>query len=70
MGLNIEYLAGQTPLTEDEKDGLKPSITTREELDILVQKNIEANALRKTYIDALRLADKGNCEDLISYALS
>lgn len=42
MGLNIEYEEGQTPLDEDEKDGLLiPSITTRSELDELEQRNIE-----------------------------
>jgi Fic-DOC domain mobile mystery protein B len=42
MGLTINYIDGQTPLDEDEKDGLKiPSITTREELDEFEQLNIE-----------------------------
>jgi Fic-DOC domain mobile mystery protein B len=42
MGLNIEYIDGQTPLTEEEQEGLKiPSITTREELDEFEQLNIE-----------------------------
>lgn len=42
MGLNIEYEDGQTPLDEDEKDGLLISaITTRGELDELEQRNIE-----------------------------
>lgn len=42
MGLTIEYIEGQTPLDEDEKDGLRiPSITTREELDEFEQLNIE-----------------------------
>ena len=42
MGLTIEYIDGQTPLSEEEKDGLKiPSITTREELDEFEQLNIE-----------------------------
>jgi Fic-DOC domain mobile mystery protein B len=42
MGLNIEYIDGQTPLDEEEKDGLLiPSITTREELDEFEQLNIE-----------------------------
>jgi Fic-DOC domain mobile mystery protein B len=42
MGLTIEYIDGQTPLNEEEKDGLKiPSITTREELDEFEQLNIE-----------------------------
>ena len=42
MGLNIEYIDGQTPLNEEELDGLLiPSITTREELDEFEQLNIE-----------------------------
>lgn len=42
MGLTIEYRDGQTPLNEEEKDGLRiPSITTREELDEFEQLNIE-----------------------------
>jgi Fic-DOC domain mobile mystery protein B len=42
MGLRIEYIDGQTPLNEEEKEGLRiPSITTREELDEFEQLNIE-----------------------------
>ena len=42
MGLNINYIEGQTPLSEDEQEGLKiSSITTREELDEFEQLNIE-----------------------------
>lgn len=42
MGLNLEYINGQTPLDEDEKDGLLiPTIATREELDEFEQQNIE-----------------------------
>jgi Fic-DOC domain mobile mystery protein B len=42
MGLTIEYIDGQTPLNEEEKDGLRIlSITTREELDEFEQLNIE-----------------------------
>lgn len=42
MGLNIEYLDGQTPLDEDEKEGLIiKSITTRQELNEFEQQNIE-----------------------------
>ena len=34
MGLKIEYIEGQTPLDEDEKEGLLiKSISTRGELD-------------------------------------
>ena len=42
MGLEINYNDGQTPFSEEEKDGLKiPSITTREDLDEFEQLNIE-----------------------------
>ena len=42
MGLNLEYLQGQTPLEEDEKEGLLiKSITTSSDLDEFEQLNIE-----------------------------
>ncbi|TAN21602.1 MAG: mobile mystery protein B [Chitinophagaceae bacterium] len=42
MGLDFEYIQGQTPLDEDEKDGLLiPIIATRGELDEFEQQNIE-----------------------------
>ena len=42
MGLEINYLDGQTPLSEEELEGLKIlSITAREELDEFEQLNIE-----------------------------
>ena len=42
MGLEINYWDGQTPLSEEEFEGLKiSSITTREELDEFEQLNIE-----------------------------
>lgn len=42
MGLTMEYGKGQTPLNEEEMEGLLiPSITTREELDEFEQLNIE-----------------------------
>lgn len=42
MGLTIDYLEGQTPLDDDECEGLKiDSITTREELDELEDLNIQ-----------------------------
>lgn len=42
MGLNLEYIDGQTPLNEEEREGLLiPSITMREELDEFEQQNIE-----------------------------
>jgi Fic-DOC domain mobile mystery protein B len=48
MGLVIQYEEGQTPLDEDEKEGLLiQSITTRGELDETEQHNIE-NAIRWT----------------------
>ncbi len=42
MGLELHYKNGQTPLNEEEKDGLKiKSITTQQELDEFEQLNIE-----------------------------
>ncbi|MFK7058586.1 mobile mystery protein B [Flavobacterium oreochromis] len=42
MGLNIEYINGQTPLSEEEMEGLKIlSISTRGELDEVEQLNIQ-----------------------------
>jgi Fic-DOC domain mobile mystery protein B len=42
MGLDIDYIEGQTPLDEEEKEGLViETITTREELDEFEQQNIE-----------------------------
>ncbi len=42
MGLDVDYLQGQTPLDEDEKDGLLTTIiTTRGELDELEQHGVE-----------------------------
>ncbi len=49
MGLDLKYTNGQTPLSEDEKEGLLiKSITTRGELDELEQLNIE-NAIEWTF---------------------
>jgi len=42
MGLIIQYDEGQTPLDEDEKEGLLiPSVSTRYDLDEVEQRNIE-----------------------------
>ena len=42
MGLDLDYAEGQTPLDEDEKEGLLiPSITTRGELDEFEQLDVE-----------------------------
>jgi Fic-DOC domain mobile mystery protein B len=42
MGLDLFYEEGQTPLDEDEKEGLLiPSVTTRRELNEVEQRNIE-----------------------------
>jgi Fic-DOC domain mobile mystery protein B len=43
VGLELEYISGQTPIDEDEKEGLKIlSISTRGELDEFEQYNIES----------------------------
>lgn len=60
MGLKIDYIDGQTPLSEEEYEGLKiPSITTREELDEFEQLNIE-KAIQWTF------GKKINAEQLFS----
>jgi len=42
MGLDLDYTNGQTPLDEDEKDGLLiPTITNRRELDEFEQLGVE-----------------------------
>ena len=42
MGLVLNYTINQTPLDEDEREGLKiKSISTREELNEFEQQNIE-----------------------------
>ena len=42
MGLDLDYIDGQTPLDEEEKGGLLiPTIATRGELDEFEQQNIE-----------------------------
>ncbi len=42
MGLDLDFADGQTPLDEDEKEGLRiPQISTRGELDEFEQNNIE-----------------------------
>lgn len=42
MGLELKYVLGQTPIEEEEKEGLKiKSITIQEELDEFEQLNIE-----------------------------
>jgi len=42
MGLNLIYIEGQTPIDEDEKEGLLiKTISTRKELDEFEQYNIE-----------------------------
>lgn len=53
MGLEFEYIEGQSPLDEDEKEGLIiKTISTRGELDEFEQRNIElavAWTLRRNY---------------------
>jgi hypothetical protein len=42
MGLDLDYIDGQTPLDEDDKESLLiPTVTTRGELDEFEQLNIE-----------------------------
>ena len=42
MGLDLEYIDGQTPIDEEEKEGLRiETISTKGELDEFEQLNIE-----------------------------
>lgn len=53
--MNLEYINGQTPLDEDEKEGLKiPTITTRGDLDVFEQRNIE-DAVEWSYKNKFKL---------------
>ena len=55
MGLDLEYLDGQTPLDEDEKEGLLiPTIATRGELDEFEQQNIEQAILWSIKLRSLK----------------
>lgn len=58
MGLDLDYSYGQTPLEEDEKEGLLiPGITTREELDELEQLNIQKAVEKYLFGRNLKLED-------------
>jgi Fic-DOC domain mobile mystery protein B len=57
MGLDLTYGYGETPLDEDEKDGLLVNVTTKQELDELEQRNIE-EAIRWTLYRRKRFTDK------------
>jgi len=67
MGLKMNYIDGQTPLTEEEQEGLKiASITSREELDEFEQLNIE-KAIQWTYgkkLNAAQLFSEKHIKDL------
>ncbi|MBX2969092.1 MAG: mobile mystery protein B [Cyclobacteriaceae bacterium] len=57
MGLDFELVDGQTPLDEEEKEGLLiPTITTRGELDEFEQRNIE-KAIQWTLIRKFKKDD-------------
>jgi Fic-DOC domain mobile mystery protein B len=56
MGLSLDYIDGQTPLDEEETDGLLiPTIATRAELDEFEQQNIE-QAIQFTLMRSFRPA--------------
>jgi len=62
MGLNIEYGKGQTPLDEEELEGLLiPSITTKRELNEHEELNIQ-NAL--TWLYSVRINKEKILDDL------
>jgi len=58
MGLELDYLPGQTPLDPDEKEGLRIKIiTTRQELDEFEQLNIEKAYQKYMFSRKLKLDD-------------
>ncbi len=62
MGLDLDYAEGQTPLDDDERDGLRvPTITTRGELDefeqLGVEKAIEWTRTRRVSLDDILTDD-------------
>lgn len=62
MNVILDYDNGQTPLDDDEKEGLLiPTISTRSELDEFEQLNIEK---------AIKDADLGNMKPLVEFAMS
>ena len=69
MGLDLNYINGQTPIDEDEKEGLLiKTITTRRELDEFEQLNIEQAKvwLLKTKIDTDRIISEDFIKELHS----
>ena len=65
MGLKIEYIEGQTPLDEDEKEGLlfnKPVFSWGHS-DLS-----KGNTLRKEYLEAIYKADNDDYKPLIEFA--
>ena len=66
MGLKLNYLDGQTPLDEEEKNGLRiPTIAIRQELDEFEQQNIEEAmlwVLNKSLNAEIVLTEKFICD--------
>jgi Fic-DOC domain mobile mystery protein B len=57
MGLNLEYIEGQTPIDEDEKEGLLiPTISTRGDLNEFEQVNIQ-QAIEWTIKDRFKMEE-------------
>ncbi|MFA7421852.1 MAG: mobile mystery protein B [Melioribacteraceae bacterium] len=69
MGLELEYIYGQTPLSDDEKEGLLiKTISTRGELDEFEQLNIEEAKvwLLKANLDLDKILSEKFLKDLHS----
>ncbi len=69
MGLELNYINGQTPLDEDEKDGLLiKTISTRGDLDEFEQLNIEEAKiwLLKTKLDTSKILSEDFIKELHS----
>ncbi len=71
MGLDFEYIDGQTPIDEDEKEGLLiPTISTRSESDKFGQQNIEETRQRLFSRTLKKEADNYNYKPLLVIARS
>lgn len=69
MGLDLNYINGQTPLDEDEKDGLLiKTISTRSDLDEFEQLNIEEAKvwLLKTNLSVYKILTENFIKELHS----
>lgn len=69
MGLDLNYIDGQTPISEEEKRGLRiKSIFGKEVFSWGRSNLVKSDNLRKDYINSLKEADNGLINSLIKFA--